>query len=177
VFRVDRYLAEDDDMLSVQNTFYVTLNCNTPEAVYPLEAVYPDILPGFTGHEYDPDTHMMNVTCADGEDYSFPASIYSGAQTVKVTQTGIYKVTEVTDWSNTDYDFWTGSNIYTGTDSTKLIKQGTAAMEENAPFVAFRITETDTDKDNAAAASFTNTETEYAYLSSQAYAENTIKRN
>lgn len=169
VFKVERFLVDDTDMHSVQNTFYVTLNCETAETGY------PGSLSEFIGHEYDAETHMMTVTCADGEDYSFPTSIYSGEQTVKVTQTGIYKVTEVTEWSNTDYDFWTGSSIYT--DNTKLVKHGTAAMDGNAPFVAFRITETDTDKANAAAASFTNTETEYAYLSSQAYAENTIKRN
>ena len=47
----------------------------------------------------------------------------------------------------------------------------------HCPYVAFTVTDADTAKDTCPVISFTNTETEYAYLSSQAYAENTISRN
>ena len=50
-------------------------------------------------------------------------------------------------------------------------------IKKQAESVEIHIDDTDAEKINLASVSFTNTETEYAYLSSQAYAENTIKRS
>ena len=160
-------LADDDTVLE---TLYVTIQCDTEKDSYPYTP-----LPAFSNHSYDPATKKVTVTCADGENYTFPAAIVSGTQCIEVSSTGIYRVTEVTSWSSTDYDFWTGSEKFipkTGSQTT-----GEPNHAANDPFVTFRITDTDTDKTDCATVSFTNTETEYAYLSSQAYAENTIKRS
>ena len=99
----------------------------------------------------------------------------SGTQTINVGETGRYRVSEVSSWSSTDYDFWKGSEKYTSkTGSQKTAETNHAG---NDPYVIFTIDDTDAEKINLASVSFTNTETEYAYLSSQAYAENTIKRS
>ena len=86
-------------------------------------------------------------------------------------------MTEISGWSSTDYDFWEGSNGCFGTTAGNIIAQGTNSKNAAGPYVAFRITDADSKNDDSlTTASFTNTETEYAYLSSQAYAENTISK-
>ena len=84
-----------------------------------------------------------------------------------MTDSGIYIVTEMTSWSSTDYDFWADSNLYLGPEN------GGARYGDTAVKLYIN-SQNMTEK--TMIASFTNTETEYAYLSSQAYAENTIKR-
>ena len=111
----------------------------------------------------------------DTEPYIFPAAIYEGRKIVHVTEPGIYLVSEVENWSATDYDFWIGSNTYQGyADGGTSENMGRAVkMIVNAKNTEYD-SSVSTDRPTA---SFTNSETEYAYLSSQAYAENTIKRS
>ena len=86
------------------------------------------------------------------------------------------------NWSVTDYDFWTGSNVYKG--------YGTPLQQrENDGYVIFNVANVSADKFKEPSAtidsqtvyrptaSFTNSETEYAYNSSQSWAENIIKFN
>ena len=154
----------------------VTMNAN---GSYTFESDSP--LPSTSKYSYNKSANTVTVTYTPNggteTEYTFVPIVRRGIRNVKVFQKGLYKVTELTSWSKTDYDFWLGSNVYKGSDSSKMIEQGTDAMSGSDPYVWFKITDTDTVKDNAATASFTNTETEYAYLSSQAYAENKIKRS
>lgn len=173
IFRVDYFVETDTH--NPASTFYVTLNANG-------DYTLAGDLPSTDKYSYNRSANTVTASYtpyegAEAESYTFVPAVRRGSRTVKVLQKGLYKVTEITSWSKTDYDFWSGSNVYKGTDSSKAEAQGTAAMDGNDPYVLFRITDTDTDKANAAAVSFTNTETEYAYLSSQAYAENKISRS
>ena len=174
VFRVDYY--GETDTHNPASSFYVTMNAN---GSYTFEGDSP--LPSTSKYSYNKSANTVTVTYTPNggteTEYTFVPIVRRGIRNVKVFQKGLYKVTELTSWSKTDYDFWLGSNVYKGSDSSKMIEQGTDAMSGSDPYVWFKITDTDTVKDNAATASFTNTETEYAYLSSQAYAENKIKRS
>ena len=174
VFRVDYY--GETDTHNPASSFYVTMNANDS---YTFEDDSP--LPSTSKYSYNKSANTVTVTYTPNggteTEYTFVPIVRRGIRNVKVFQKGLYKVTELTSWSKTDYDFWLGSNVYKGSDSSKMIEQGTDAMSGSDPYVWFKITDTDTVKDNAATACFTNTETEYAYLSSQAYAENKIKRS
>ena len=135
----------------------------------------------------------------DTDYYTFPTAIWSGRKTVHVKSEGIYRITEVANLSSTDYDFWEDSNVYKGygdgkhnesvisdgfRDSTTT---GTNALPANDNCVYINVSKLKSDLFETASAaiggetmyrptaSFTNTETEYAYLSSQAWAENIIK--
>ena len=48
------------------------------------------------------------------EEYIFPTSVYRGCRQIAVKKQGFYRISEVTEWSNTDYDYCTGSNRYKG---------------------------------------------------------------
>lgn len=130
----------------------------------------------------------------DTDNYTFPTAIWSGRKTVHVKSEGIYRITEVANLSSTDYDFWKGSNVYKGYgDSNRngnLSSDGfrdSTVEGENAVYINVAKLKADMFETESASiggetmyrptASFTNTETEYAYLSSQAYAENTFKRS
>ena len=164
VFLVEKLNSSMD----TENQFYVTLNCTND-----ITDTYAGAPDDYGGKSYDPE--RKEVTCADG--YCYPAAIWDGIQTVKVAEQGTYRVTEIAKWSGTDYEFWEGTNVYIGTDAAQVIKQGTTAVDDSGqPYVVFNVTSSDKVRDDCAKASFTNSETEYAYLSSQAYAENTFKR-
>lgn len=79
---------------------YVTMNCKTGLGEYP----YPNTLTNSTKYSYDNTNKEVTVSYGS-ESYKFPAAVFIGSQTVKVTQKGIYRVTEVKKWSSTDYDF------------------------------------------------------------------------
>ena len=161
IFLIEKLNGQDN----AEKSFYVTLNCKTDiTASY----TYPFDSTAGGGRTFNAD---KTVTCLDG--YKFPAAIWQGLQTIKVNETGRYRVTEVSNWSNTDYDFWEGSNIYTGV---------TGGGSSSGDSVIINVTDANSEYDNSftgerPTASFTNSETEYAYLSSQAYAENTIRRS
>ncbi|MCR5730662.1 MAG: hypothetical protein K6G20_09960 [Ruminococcus sp.] len=134
-------------------------------------------------------------------DYVYPAAIWNGRKTVRVMKEGIYRISEVNKWSVTDYDFWNGSNRYKGygdgthgetvitngfRDSTTSGSMALPAADKNCVYINVknvRAGEFDTASKTLDSktvwrptASFTNSETEFAYLSSQAYADNTISR-
>ncbi|WP_295090383.1 SpaA isopeptide-forming pilin-related protein [Ruminococcus sp.] len=134
-------------------------------------------------------------------DYVYPAAIWNGRKTVRVMKEGIYRISEVNKWSSTDYDFWKGSNCYKGygdgthgetaitngfRDSNTSGSMALPATDKDCVYINVknvRAGEFDTASKTLDSktvwrptASFTNSETEYAYLSSQAYADNTISR-
>ena len=134
--------------------------------------------------------------------YTFPAAILNGRKTIHVQKEGIYRISEVSNNSKTtDYDFWTGSNIYKGygdgskgetvitggfRDSTSTGDNLLSNYEKDCVYINVSAVKADRFESLSASidnkdvyrptASFINSETEYAYLSSQAYAENVIKR-
>ena len=114
---------------------------------------------------------------------------------------GIYRISEVDKWSHTDYDLWNGSNRYKGygdgthgeavitngfRDSKTTGSMALSAADKDCVYInvkKVRAGEFDTASKTLDSktvwrptASFTNSETEYAYLSSQAYADNAISR-
>lgn len=48
------------------------------------------------------------------EEYKFFSTIYRGERQIAVAKQGFYRITEVTDWSGTDYDYCLLSNRYKG---------------------------------------------------------------
>lgn len=170
VFKVERL---DGDTNNAVECFYVTMNCTS--------TVTDSLtLAKSTDNKYEligtnPSDCQVKVTYDNAETYTFHAAVKSGTKTINVGEKGRYRVSEVSSWSSTDYDFWKGSEKYTSkTGSQKTAETNHAG---NDPYVIFTIDDTDAEKINHASVSFTNSETEYAYLSSQSYAENTIKRS
>ncbi|MBR4201381.1 MAG: hypothetical protein IKQ91_08955 [Oscillospiraceae bacterium] len=177
VFRVERFTNDDaETMASPVESFFVTLNCTNP---------YTGDLSKFEGNGYSVDNRTVTISYGSGKEYVFPASVFSGTATVKLSSTGFYRITEVSGLSSTDYSFWAGTNVFIGDEDGRSVKQKGSAVINNendrlcngCPYVAFKVTEADAVQSNAPTASFANCETEYAYLSSQAYAENTIRHS
>ena len=166
MFKVEWFEATDTELQSAVGSFYVTLNCTEYLDGYPDD--HGTLSAGkYTYHYYEGRDSTVTVTYGANGSYTFPTALYRGKQRIKVSEPGIYVVTEMTGWSSTDYDFWEGSNLYLGQENCGE-RYGDTAVKLNVN------SQTMTEKNLIA--SFTNTETEYAYLSSQAYAENTIKR-
>lgn len=157
---------------------------------------------GYADHSFDAKNKKVSVTYDNGTKYTYPAAVWNGKKTVHVTKDGIYRISEVKKWSSTDYDFWNGSNCYKGYgDGTKgepVIADGfrdsktsgdDALTESDKECVYINVDNVKASEFESASktldgktvwrptASFTNSETEYAYLSSQAYADNTINRS
>jgi uncharacterized repeat protein (TIGR01451 family) len=144
------------------------------------------------------DTYYTQVQCTtevttkNAETGKEEVTGYSGSQLVQVDKRGYYTVTEVTDWSSTDYDFGLSSytdvtDTATAFDSTETSANGSVSTSTSGSTVSFALprqqyisTAFPTTYGVPSTApyptvSFTNTESEYAYLSGQSYAENTIK--
>ena len=178
VFKVERFADQTAYQAgSVSDLFYVSMNCTEELGnTYPYDDLVADIR-----HAYDEDTHEVSVSYGSGQTYTFPTNIWQGRRTVRVGEAGIYRVSEVTEWSSTDYDYWGGSNIFSGYGEP--IRYG-----HDDGYIVFDVGKVKADKfDRATAeidgvtvgrptASFTNTESEYAYLSAQAYAGNRLMR-
>lgn len=117
---------------------------------------------------------------------------YSGSQIVQCDKRGIYVVTEVTDWSATDYDFDHSAAVHMSLadstskliypDGVKMNRLQSPCKENSVTFVfpglmyasgAFPAS-LGTDLTVMPTAEFYNGESEYAYLSGQAYSENYI---
>jgi hypothetical protein len=161
----------------VLESFYVTLTCED------------DVTDTFTvgdshdgKYSYDSTENQVTVTYDTDKNYTFPASVWRGSRTVVVKEQGIYRVTEENRWSSTDYDLWSGSNLYkgSGSDTKEALGIKDSTTDHIGNSVVFSVSNIGTEHfaidntENRPTASFTNTETEYAYLSAQAYAENTI---
>ena len=178
VFRIDRYAIDADvNNLPKQSieTFYVTLNCPNPVEYEQNEKKYylnhsEFELPLFGLDEntsFDSENQKITKTYTDSnEQYTYPASIWQGSVSTVVNRKGVYKVTEVTGWSATDYDYCKGSNTFkcaeTVVHSDKSVN--------NTDYVAFKL-----EEDSEKTASFSNAESEFAYFSSSAYAINRIQ--
>ena len=202
LFRIDRF-SEDEETFKTSNildTFYVTVNCEDELIPNGTGFTLGGAPYNYTLYTEEDNSARSSQYIQDGNSvkikkkydrtqiYTYPAEILHGVQTVHVRQSGIYRVTEITDWSSTDYDFWKGSNILKGGDGTAPIGQGASCTTNGNPSVIFSVTDIKAaDYENASyedpitlvttyrpTASFTNSETEYAYLSAQAYAENSI---
>lgn len=104
---------------------------------------------------------------------------YTGTQRIRVARRGTYKVTEIADWSKTDYEAVAPvERLITLPDDTgvsgKKNMQVTSSNEESMAG-AFP-TVLGTAKETFPAAGFVNKESIYAYLSGQAYAENIFEK-
>nr|WP_296691425.1 SpaA isopeptide-forming pilin-related protein [Ruminococcus sp.] len=156
LFKVERFDLEDEYMNSLQETFYVTLNCN--DYVNETFSIADSTDGRFV---YNQTNHKVTVNNLSAEGtYSFPTDIRTGTQHICTKKTGIYRITEITDWSITDYDFWKGSNRVKGSNEEP----------RNDGSVVLTVESTEIVK----TACFANCETEYAYLTSQAWAKNSI---
>ncbi len=158
LFKVERFGIEDTAMESVQETFYVTLNCNNH-----VDENFTITDSTDEKFRYDSGSHRVEVAYSQNgnKKYSFPADIRTGKQHVFTKKKGIYRITEVTDWSKTDYEFWKGSNRIKG--------------DPGEPRTDDSVVLTVNDNTKIKTACFANSETEYAYLTSQAWAKNSIK--
>jgi hypothetical protein len=184
VFLVEHFDEPYSDSAVPADSFYVTVNCKSADALqaYP----YSGNLSAGVGKHYDAETNTVRRTYTDQngdtQTYTYPAAIFEGKQTVHVRQKGVYRISEVSSWSGTDYDFWEQSNIYQNGIGDAIRQKQTDG------YVIFSVDEVHADRfkdpsytENGVTkyrplASFTNCETEYAYLSAQAYAENSIFR-
>lgn len=201
VFKVEQFVEGTTDFTGAPlQVFYVTMNCkDSLTGGYP----YANVLPTEGKYTYASADKEVTVTYKTDVSYTFPAAILKGRQTVHVQQDGIYRISEVTEWSGTDYDFWTGSNVYRGygdgtQDGVAKIADGfkdskstgtnvLPANDANCVYIDVKKLKADCFANETATidgreatrpkASFTNSETEYAFLSSQAYAENMITQN
>ncbi len=168
LFRIDRFAPNATVFTDPLDSFYVTLNCKD-------QAETPKTLPPVTDRfRYDADSGEVTVSYLDSESYTFPAAVWQGTQLVGVTEPGIYLVTEMAGWSETDYDFWDGTNVYRGFagGGEKLTGTQTVKMIVTSANSSYKKDSTKTDRPTAC---FTNTENEYAFLSSQAFAENRFR--
>ncbi len=99
----------------------------------------------------------------------------TGSRLVQVDKRGTYTVAEVSDWSNTDYDYIFGGYLddtYVDDDLITIdFKKGSTYVGSAG---AFATTLGLTSGDHATA-TFYNTKSTYAYRSSQAYAKNDIE--
>ena len=158
LFKVERFGIEDAAMGSVQETFYVTLNCNNH-----VDENFTITDSTDEKFRYDSGSHRVEVAYSqngNNKKYSFAADIRTGKQHLFTKKKGIYRITEVTDWSKTDYEFWKGSNRIKG-DSGEPRTDDSVVLTVN--------------DNKIKTACFANSETEYAYLTSQAWAKNSIK--
>ena len=138
LFKIERFETMDNALkgISPMATFYTDLSCTrlftkvqsdhySDSELYPY-SFYPIDFPasvakasarysnGIVTRQYikhNTDTVFNN---GQQETYSFLSSIYHGKRQLAVERHGFYKVTEIADWSNTDYDYCTGSNRYKG---------------------------------------------------------------
>lgn len=135
-------------------------------------------------------TQLHCINAVSDEDDNITA--YQGSKLVQTDKRGYYVVTEVTDWSDTDYDF--DGAAYTDVQSYKTVAGTATAVNDgitvHAASVGFAFprqqyvsqafpTSMGTLESSVISvlyptARFTNEESIYAYLSGQAYAENTI---
>lgn len=117
---------------------------------------------------------------------------YQGNQIVQVDERGYYVVTEITDWSQTDYEFdgvtsvdgvrYSSNGVTTARNGSVICNQDAASVGFALPrqqYVsqAFSTSLGMLTEGSYLTARFTNTESIYAYLSGQSYSENGIKKD
>ena len=138
LFRIERFSSMENALkgISPMATFYTDLSCTRKftknqsnyfsdneqylYSFYPIDfpanaakasAVYSN---GTVTRQYT--KHDTENVFGNGqqETYSFPSSIWHAKRRVAIKRRGFYKVTEIAEWSNADYDYCTGSNRYKG---------------------------------------------------------------
>ena len=135
---------------------------------YPLSATEPS------------ETFYTQARCTDKDNNGS----YTGDRIVQVDKRGNYVITEVSDWSNTDYDFSdvsaTDAKIIdiAGLESYTAITSKDKSVTISLPRSQYESLAFPTSYGLLASyptAEFKNKESDYAYLSGQAYAENVFK--
>jgi uncharacterized repeat protein (TIGR01451 family) len=155
----------------------------------------------------DPTTATTVDTAQDRTTVT-TTTVYTGSRLIQVDERGYYRITEVTDWSATDYDFgevsssdvskenypsktyWSagkkqtlllaplqaGITIQTvGEEKTQLpVAEFTLPRMMYEASQAFPTSMGSLEKDTYPTVHFVDTESIYAYLSAQAYAQNTF---
>lgn len=111
---------------------------------------------------------------------------YSGNKFVQVDKRGYYRITEITGWSDTDYDFdsteYRDTTAFKGTTVSGSVSRNNTTVSFVLPRYsyisgAFPTSMGTLVSDTYPMAIFINSESEYAYLSGQAYAENKFIRS
>lgn len=126
------------------------------------------------------ETYYAQIHCTEEQN----DGTYKGSQLIQVDKRGYYTVTEVTDWSATDYDFKSTSFTDVGTTGYPEAVQKNGEISQSNQTVEFSLPRlmyssgafpSSMGIDKFPIVGFTNETSDYAYLSGQAYAENTIK--
>jgi uncharacterized repeat protein (TIGR01451 family) len=171
LFRIDYYADQDAySKGNVSDTIYTKINVDNSNAI--------------------------TTTDSEGTETTIG---YSGDSTIQMDKRGIYVVSELSDWSATDYNQLTSTytdvtfktldaegidyvNVYPekATLSSSSITVGSDnSVQVALPRVAYTTGAIPTyfgmNIESAPTVTFNNTPSEYAYLSSQAYSDNTIK--
>lgn len=196
IFRVDRF-DENETSFTAENvieSFYVDLSCDKQMTYAGDSNVTLDGDAYNYNFWHDADTASTTKSYFKYEGgaakvqkvygdkkYQYQCGIWNGRKTVVVTKKGKYRITEVSSWSGADYDYWYGSNRYKGYND-----DNGGTRDEYGVIIDVNKVKADEFKNISAdingatvyrpTAGFINSESEYAYLSSQSYAENTIKR-
>ena len=140
VFKIERFDEDETDFSDshIREVFYTDLSCDKEmtfdNGTLKLEGddyIYTEGL--YTAEDYNSKTNSAflrtdddvrikksytDMTDNSSKTYIYPAKIYNGRRSVMVTKKGIYRISEVPQWSLTDYDFWHGSNQYKGYKGT-----------------------------------------------------------
>lgn len=118
----------------------------------------------------------------------------TGSQLIQADKRGYYKITEITNWSNTDYKSVSVTSVTVSVSNSSVSFEnasinGTITKSSSGDSIAFAMPRYKytggafptilgiSDKGYYPTVTFTNKESEYAYLSAQAYAENSITIN
>lgn len=115
---------------------------------------------------------------------------YTGSKIIQTDKRGIYKITEVSDWSDTDYDFDSVSTVdvykMLNTDfSTKTITINNNTVTVTLPRIMYSnkaipttsgTLKSDTKTTTYPILKYVNKDSDYAFISGQAYASNTFKK-
>ena len=194
VFRVERFDENETSFVSanVLESFFVDISCdaqmtysggNLTDYNYTFWHEADTASSAKSSFIDESGTIKVKKEHDKGSEYIYPCSIWSGRKTVIVTKKGKYRITEVNNWSVTDYDYWKGSNQfkgYKGALADDVLTYGDSVIIDVVKVKADKFKNSSAVIDDTPVyrptASFINSESEYAYLSSQSYAENTIKR-
>ncbi len=140
VFKIERFDEDETDFSDshIREVFYTDLSCDKemtfesgtlklasdyyiyPEGLYKIADTNSKTNSFFlqTDDVVRIKKEYTDITDNSSKTYIYPAKIYNGRRSVMVTKKGIYRISEVPQWSLTDYDFWHGSNQYKGYQGT-----------------------------------------------------------
>lgn len=131
------------------------------------------------------DIYYIQINCTEKQN----DGTYKGTQLIQVDKRGYYAVTEITDWSATDYEFESTSSADVQTSGYSAEVQKNGEISQSGQMVEFSLPRLIYSSGafptslgmpssySCLTASFVNNESDYAYLSGQAYAENTILKS